>query len=234
MSTKTFMGPGDGAAQDAGGTAKGRLAPGRQRLLLALGASLLVAVVVALLLQLGGDRGDPVRSADSSAATTSSPEEATGSTVPPATTPRSEAAAPTTNADELPPALPAVALDSEAAVGNGVVVALAGLDPIQGTAVGPGNVVGPALRVTVRITNRTQADLSLSGVTVNLAYGPNDAPAAPLDDPSRRPFSTVLQPGEDADGIYVFSVPGGARETVTIEVGYQPGAPRLLFTGSAA
>jgi hypothetical protein len=29
----------------------------------------------------------------------------------------------------------------------------------------------------------------------------------------------------------VFSVPAGARDSVTIEVGYQAGAPLLLFTG---
>ena len=33
------------------------------------------------------------------------------------------------------------------------------------------------------------------------------------------------------EGVYVFSVPTDVRDRVTLEVGYQAGAPLLLFTG---
>ena len=64
-----------------------------------------------------------------------------------------------------------------------------------------------------------------------MSYGADRTPASPLDDPSRRPFCGMVAAGESADGVYVFSVPADARDSVTIEVGYQAGAPLLLFTG---
>jgi len=64
-----------------------------------------------------------------------------------------------------------------------------------------------------------------------MSYGADRTPASPLDDPSRQPFAGMVQPGESGEGIYVFSVPDDARDSVTIDVGYQAGAPLLLFTG---
>lgn len=155
-------------------------------------------------------------------------------TVAPPVAPLPDEVGASPNADELPPALPAVALDAPAQVGNGIVVTVSSVEAIEGAAEGPGNVAGPALRVTIRITNGTDEAVSLDGVAVTMAYGTEGTPASPLDDASRRPFAGSVAPGEEADGTYVFTVPADARGTVTIEVGYQPGAPRLLFTGPAA
>jgi hypothetical protein len=63
-------------------------------------------------------------------------------------------------------------------------------------------------------------------------YGADKTPASPLDDPSQRPFGIdMVAPGASADGVYVFTVPEGQRDLVTVEVGYQAGAPLLLFSG---
>ena len=91
-----------------------------------------------------------------------------------------------------------------------------------------------ALRVTVRVENGTAEPVALGGVAVNLAYGPDRTPASPLDDPSRRPFATMVEPGESAEGVYVFTVPADERDRVAVEVGYEAGAPLLLFTGPVA
>jgi hypothetical protein len=34
-------------------------------------------------------------------------------------------------------------------------------------------------------------------------------------------------------GVYLFTVPEDDRDTVTVSVGYEAGAPYLVFTGSA-
>ncbi len=99
---------------------------------------------------------------------------------------------------------------------------------------GPGNIAGPALRVTVRVENGTAEPVALGGVAVNLAYGPDRTPASPLDDPSQHPFATMVEPGQSAEGVYVFTVPADARDQVHIEVGYEAGAPLLQFTGPVA
>jgi hypothetical protein len=205
-------------------------APARRRLLMAAAAAVLVAVLVVLLVLLDDDEATSAPPAGSATATpTAASEEPVPSALP---TP--EPTGPTEDVDEPPPSLPEVPLDAEAAVGNGIVATLPSIEAIEGTAVGPGNIAGPALRVTVRIANGTDQPVALGGVSVNLSHGPDAVPASPLDDPSRVPFATVVQPGESADGVYVFTVPADDRDEITVEVGYEAGAPLLLFTGSAA
>ncbi|MCF6509013.1 hypothetical protein E9549_16595 [Blastococcus sp. MG754426] len=196
------------------------------------GAALLVALaaLVAILLTRGGGGGGAAAADEPAAAQTSAAADETIAPLPPTPTPTG----PTEDVDEPPPSLPEVALDAPAAVGNGVVATVASVEAIEGTGVGPGNIAGPALRVTVRIENGTPEAVSLDGVAVNLAYGDDRTPASPLDDPSRRPFTGMVEPGGSGEGVYVFSVPTDVRELVTVEVGYQAGAPLLLFTGSAA
>ncbi|SEO79318.1 hypothetical protein [Trujillonella endophytica] len=205
-------------------------APRRRRLLVAAGTAVLVAVVVLvwLLSTRGDDDGDGAASAaDPSAVPTSAAPEETIAPLPPTPTP----SGPTEDADELPPSLPEVPLDAPAAVGNGIVATIASIEAIEGTAVGPGNIAGPALRITVRIANGTDEAVSLDGVAVNLSYGPDRTPASPLDDPSRSSFAGMVEPGASGEGVYVFTVPADVRDLVTVEVGYQAGAPLLLFTG---
>ncbi|MGY1718127.1 MULTISPECIES: hypothetical protein [unclassified Blastococcus] len=206
-----------------------------RRWLLPAVAVLLVAALGLVLLLTGEDDRTNSAGADPAAPSSVQPAEATGSaepTVPPPP-PTPEPTGPTEDVDAPPPSLPEVPLDAPAPVGNGIVATLPSLEAIEGTAVGPGNIAGPALRVTVRIENGTSAAVSLSGVAVNLYYGPDRAPASPLDDPSQRPFTGMVAAGASADGVYVFTVPADARDSVTVEVGYQAGAPLLLFTGAA-
>jgi hypothetical protein len=205
----------------------------RRRLLVAAAVAALLAVLVPVGVVLGGD--DEATSAPP--AVTATPTQAPAGTTEPAVVPvlpTPEPTGPTEDVDEAPPTLPEVPLDAEGAVGNGVVVTLPAIEAIAGTAVGPGNIAGPALRVTVRVTNGTREPVALGGVAVNLAHGPDRIPASPLDDPSRRPFATMVQPGESVEGVYVFTVPADARDQVAIEVGYEAGAPLLQFTGPVA
>lgn len=203
----------------------------RTRRLIALGASLVLVVAVVVLALVLGDGESP---ADTGAAP------GAGSTTAPAAPPElapapvtPEPAGPTEDATELPPSLAPVGFEEQAAVGNGITAEVVSMEAIEGTAQGPGNIAGPALRVTVRITNGTADPVSLDGVAVDLAHGTELVPASPLDDPSEAPFAGTVQPSGSAVGVYVFTVPADDRELVSLSVGYQAGAPFLVFTGAA-
>ncbi len=216
-------------------------APGRRRLLLAAAGTVLAAALLALAVVGSGD-GGPGGAGGSATAAPTAPEatptpapteivEPTGTVPPPPPTP--EPTGPTEAADELPPRLTPVALTEEAAVGDGVTATVEDLEAIEAGSQGPGQVAGPAVRVTVRITNGTDAPVSLDAVAVDLSHGPDAVPASPLDDPTSAPFTGTAGPGADATGVYVFSVSEGQRDALTLAVGYQAGAPYLVFTGSA-
>ncbi|SHN70786.1 hypothetical protein SAMN05660350_01783 [Geodermatophilus obscurus] len=214
----------------------------RHRRLLAAGAVTLGAaalLAVALVAGRGGTEpagsGPPAAIASPEATGTAEPTATAGpsASVPPAPAPTGDPAVLTGDPAELPPGLPAVALDGTAAVGDGVTGTVESLEATEGTATGPGNVAGPAVRVTVRLANGTAEPVSFDGAVVTLAHGAEQVPASPLDDPSARPFSGVVDPGDSAVGVYVFTVGQDARGAVTVSVGYRPGAPYLVFTGAA-
>jgi hypothetical protein len=222
---------------------QGPAGPARRRWLVGTVVLVLVAAVLALAIGLRGGN-DPAAAEDTTGtaspstapSTASSTDAATdGSTGPAATGTEAPntgpAVGPTEGGDAAPPALPAVALDAPAPVGNGVVATLPAIEAIEGEAKGPGNVNGPALRVTVRIENGTDQPIPLDGVATNLYHGADATPAAPLDDASEQPFTGTLAAGEQAQAVYVFTVPADDRSSVTVEVGYEAGAPLLLFTG---
>jgi hypothetical protein len=189
-----------------------------------------VAVLVAVAL-LGDDDGDGGRTASATippaAAGTSSP----ATEAPTASEPAASESTPPVQGgtDGVPPALPAVALDQpvEQADVTGSIVSLQAVD---GQATGPGDVAGPALMVTVRLVNGTGGALSLDAVSVNLFSGPDRAPASPLGDQRRVPFTGTLAAGRTAEGVYVFAVPTGDRDRIDVEVGYLPGQPLAVFS----
>jgi hypothetical protein len=206
----------------------------RRSVVLASVVALLVAAgVVVVLLMGGGDGGTGSPAAGASPTPTQAPT----STEPPELAPAPvtpEPTGPTEDASVAPPTLAPVGFDAQAAVGNGITAEVVSLEAVEGSGQGPGQIAGPALRATVRITNGTTGPVSLDGVAVDLAHGTELAPASPLEDPSRAPFSGTVQPSESAVGVYVFTVPADDRELVQLTVGYQAGAPFMVFTGSAA
>ena len=216
------------APESAGGSPRRR--PTRTTVVVIAGVALLAVLIGLVLVFTGNDGTEPAAGA---AAPTTSPATTSAATTSPSAAPTSGAAKSSTtpNPDGLPPALPAVPLDGTAKAGDGVSATLPRIEEIQGSGTGPGNIAGPAIRVTVRIHNGTRQPVSMDGVAVNMFYGSDMTPASPLDDPSQAPFHGTVAPGEAAVGVYVFSVPSGARDSVTVEVGYKAGAPLLHFTG---
>lgn len=197
--------------------------------------AVVAAALVVLALTTRGSDDDPAAgSAGPATATSAAPSAAPTSVAlaPAADTP--EPTGPTTDADEPPASLGPVALDQPAAVGDGVSARVVSLEAVDATGVGPGNVTGPALRVTVELTNGTADALPLGGVAVDLASGPELVPASPVNDPSAAPFSGTVAAGGTAQGVYVFSIAAADRADVTLSVGYEAGAPVLVFTGAAS
>ncbi len=194
-----------------------------------------IAVVVAVLIAVVGLVGgsDDGRSAGAAAPTPTTPTAGPEDGGPPSVPTAPEATGPTGPADVLPVALPAVALDEQASGDDGISARVVSLEAIDGTAQGPGNIAGPALRATVRLVNGTPEPVALDLVVVNLTHGADATPASPLQDASRVPFSGSLAPGDSAEGVYVFTVPETGRDVVTLTVGYRAGAPFLVFTGPA-
>jgi len=211
-------------------TMTARLSP-RQWLLAALAVVVVVAVVLAITLT-GSDGSSSSKDAAASTSASQSSGAAAGTSADPSGT-AAATGTPSRAADpnQAPPALPAVGLDATAAAGDGVTARLAAIDAIEGKAGGPGQIAGPALRVTVRIKNGTDADVSLEGVSVNLSYGSDHTPGSPIEDVSNAPFTGTLPAGDEVEGVYCFSVPKDSRDLVTVEVGYQPGAPLMVFSG---
>jgi cytoskeletal protein RodZ len=212
----------------------------RRRVVLgAVAALVLVALVVLGITLRGGANASPTAAATSSspsatAAVSSAPSSGEPAPTPtPAPAPTSASAPDVVDENAAPPVLPAVGLDETAAVGDGVTASIAALDAITGKATGPGNVDGPALRATVRITNGTAGPINLDTVSVAMAYGTYFAAASPLGDPSATEFAGDLAAGRSAEASFVFSVPENGRDLVSVTVGYRAGAPVLEFTGSA-
>lgn len=212
---------------------------GRRSWLVACAAGVVVLLAVVLAFVLGDDEpGTGSRtSADAGVgASSASPSGAPGTTPTPTqipALPAAPAAGAGGDGDHLPPSLAPVHLEEVATAESGVAARLVAVDGIQATGTGPGNISGPALRVTVRLDNASDRTLDLGGVQVTMSYGADEAPASPVNDPTAASFTGVLPPGASAEGRYVFTVPEDARDVVMVSVGYEAGRPFLVFSGSA-
>jgi hypothetical protein len=212
--------------------ADGRTPWYRRRLALAAAALVVVAAVVATALVLGGRPGSQEVGEREAAATTAPASTAPPSTAPPPPlVPPADPNAQPVVADQLPPALPAAALDDPVDL-EGVTVDVPTIEAIEAEAQGKGSIAGPAVRVTVRLRNGTAAPLALDDAVVTLTFGADSAPASPVEDSSVARFSGTLEPGDAGEGVYVFRVPADQRGAVTVQVAVRPGASVVTFAGA--
>ncbi len=130
-------------------------------------------------------------------------------------------------APELEPAAP----DQTVQAPDGVTVRLAQVEHVEGEAVAAGETSGPAVRLTVEVTNGTDVPLDLSYAVVNAYTGEDRAPAGRLVQPGGRPFEGELAPGESGTGVVLFSIPDADRDDVTVAVEYAPGTSTVVFRG---
>lgn len=124
----------------------------------------------------------------------------------------------------------AVGLKAEATSAPGVTARLARIDSVRATASLPGEVGGPALAITVKVTNETGKKLDLALGVVNAYYGPERTPAVSVASDGEVPFPASVASGESAKGVYVFQVPEKARP-VRVELDLGNGADVVVFKG---
>jgi hypothetical protein len=117
-------------------------------------------------------------------------------------------------------------------LGNGVSVQVTKIESVKGEAQGPGEIAGPAVRVTVTVTNGTDKEVPMDLALVNLYYGKDKTPASTLSGPGLSPLSAPIPAGEKDSGSYVFSVPEGQRDPLTVEFSYTTDAPTVIFSGT--
>mgnify|MGYP001643856212 FL=1 len=165
-------------------------------------------------------------------AVTGTPDPATVPTVdttPVPTTTESEAAVDSgdLSSDELPPQ----GLDQSAALDDGLNVRIDGIKAADITA-GPGEVGGAGIVVSVTVGNSTDAEISLSGLVVNVTYGADNVPASPVESASDT-VPASLAAGDASTIEYGFIIPVEERGSVSIIVDSGSQARAAVFQGEA-
>ena len=138
------------------------------------------------------------------------------------------------NSDGPLPELEPVTVNQAVLSPSEIQVELARLEAVEGLAVAAGETSGPAVRVTIRISNHSDDELDLEYVVVTAYHGDERSPAGTLIQPGGKPFVGSLSPGKDATGIYLFSLASPERGDVTLIVDYQFGEASAVFRGNLA
>lgn len=221
-----------------------------QRRLVTVGAAVLVVLLAIAVWALARSNGSGSSAADvaSAGATPTGAAPASGATPGPTVSAKPTSTAPPATADPVPTAAaapasaaaapagdrerPAVAPAAVSSVAGGPTVHLSNVGHVDGQAVGPGDIAGPALRMSIVIENAGADDLDLSLVAVNAFIGTDRRPAGTLTQPGGAPFNGTLKPGQSATGVYLFTVPVADQHQVTLVVDYRAGQPSAVFTGA--
>jgi hypothetical protein len=180
-----------------------------------------------------------VPTTSASGATSTSPTRPTGTTSPTgrASAPQASPGTPSAvGSGATQPVRPvktkkSVPLDDPAEFGTGLTVRLTDIKAVKAVAQAPGEIAGPALRITVEARNRSSATIPVDRFTVFVTYGKARTPASGLSQ-GTKPLAGSVRARSSQDGTYVFAVPADEREQVRVEVSYSGKAPTLAFEGS--
>lgn len=121
----------------------------------------------------------------------------------------------------------AVAVDPE------VTATVDGVQQVDATGRGVGEISGPALAYTVTVSNTGSTAVDLAGVSVNV-QDQSGAPFSSIEGDPAKPLAGSLAPGQSAQGVYVFTLPADFSGPTTLSLAYAAGAPIALFTGVAS
>jgi hypothetical protein len=126
----------------------------------------------------------------------------------------------------------AVAITAPADFGNGVSAAVLSAKLAEAVAVRPGEISGPAVQLSVQVTNASKAVVSLANVTLN-AQDAAGTPFVQMYSPPAAPFAGSVTPGAKASATYVYELPSGYRNPLTLSLSYSTTAPVVVFVGEA-
>lgn len=138
---------------------------------------------------------------------------------------------PTSDADLEDTAAP-VGLDEVAEFGDGVTARVVAIEAVDAESRLPGERSGPALAITIELTNTRDTPAELNAVTVDLRTG-DDLPATFITQPDQPGFSGMLAPGQSARARFTFLVDPARRDAVAIRVTYSSDTPIVVFAGDA-
>jgi hypothetical protein len=162
--------------------------------------------------------------------------DSSGTAVAPSTTQPAPAAPQTpgnvneTVAEGTVTSLPPVPVQSSATITPQVVADVPGVEIVQAEARQLGEVSGRAVKITVRLTNGLDSELSAGGVTVT-ATAAGDTELSPVASNST-PFSGAVAAHASGTGAYVFSFPDGVSGPLTITVTAAASMPVAVFTAN--
>lgn len=135
---------------------------------------------------------------------------------------------------ETMPELAPVAPDEASDNGQGLVAQIETMKAVEGEAVQPGEIAGPSVQFTLKLTNDTGAAIDLGLVAVNTYIGEERTPARSLVKPGGAPFEGTLEAGGSAIGVYIYNIPEDRRDDVTLTLDYRAGEPAFVFRGRVA
>lgn len=143
---------------------------------------------------------------------------------------------------------PPVSLHAVANFGTGVTARITSIRAVETHAVGPGEVSGPGLRLVIQLANGTDKSIRLDNAVVTIAdaagtpgvpmtFAPqvSDSEAKGANNPQQfpHPMTGSLGAHKKASGSYIFTIPAGHRNPVTVNFSYAGGGPVVLFRGNA-
>ena len=126
---------------------------------------------------------------------------------------------------------PPVELDEPSSTGTGLTATLISVSAIEAKAQIPGEITGPALAITIEISNTGRRSADLGSVAVSLLDS-DEAPGAEMTAAPAEPLTGRVAAKAKVRGVYVFRVPEDKRRPVTVSVSIGD-APVLVFTGNA-
>lgn len=148
--------------------------------------------------------------------------------------PASSAAAPTaaTATSPAPQPTETSALRSVAPISSGLTAKIVSMKSLRATATQPGQVGGPAVRFTVRLTNTGTSAVDLSSTVLNVYTGIDQEPAYQLDSDGIV-FPSRVAAGRSVVGTATFTIPTADRRQVEVTVDTSTAAPVVAFRGAA-
>jgi len=195
-----------------------------------------IAGVIAALL-IGGTVWGVLANSDSSEGNpgASASPGATGSPGPTPTPQPTEFETPSpgsTDAVVKPDAGDEVPIDEPAPPVQGVVSEVTALEAITAGNDIPGEPSGPAIQVTVRLTNESDEAVDTAGANVTLTYGGDDRlPAAGLTGDASSVWPASIAAGDSAEAIFQFAVPSSPEGDLRVTVDILASAPNVIFVG---
>lgn len=115
---------------------------------------------------------------------------------------------------------------------RGVNVRLVGLEPVQITEGAPGDILGPALSVTLEVQNTSSRSVDVSTVEITLLDS-REQVASAMTGTRFSPFTGVVGAGSTARGVYLFRIDPDVRQPVTVQVWLKPGTRPIEMVGDA-